>query len=125
MLVTELSEFPKNALAELGKLLVEYGKGTYEHPYFCQRGVHGCLNTTSGFIFLSDEDYNVLMINEETDQLEGWYHMPYGGEDGFFSDLVYAYEDDWYEDDKEYLVQLAKDLNRFSELPKSLTDEQE
>jgi len=51
--------------------------------------------------------------------------MPYGGEEGFFSDLVYAYEDDWHEDDKEYLVQLAKDLNRFNELPKSLTDEQE
>ena len=98
MVITDLAQFGKAQLRELGELLVAYGNSQYEHPYFCQRGVHGCYNSTSGLVFLSDEDYNVLMLNDET--LEGWYNTPYSGEEGFFEDLLVCYDEDWHEDDK-------------------------
>jgi len=44
-------------------------------------GMKVCLNPNSGFVFLSDEDYNVWMLNGEN--LEQFYSCPNCGHEGF------------------------------------------
>ena len=122
MTTTNLAEFGRHQLKEVGEMLIAYANKQYEHPFFTNNGVHAVLNKNSGFVFLTDDDYNVLMLNSK-DELEGWYNLPYSGEEGFFSDLIDLYQDDWDDDDKEYLVWIAKGLNRANELPEELIEE--
>lgn len=76
------------------------------------------MNQNSGNVFLTDDDCNVLMMNG--DKLEGFYNSPYEGHEGFFNDLISEYDEEWHEEDKEWLKDLAKELNREDELPDDL-----
>ena len=51
------------------------------------------------------------------DNLEVFYSTPYAGHEGFFEDLLNDWNEDWHEEDSEYLARLAKDCNREEELP--------
>ena len=42
----------------------------------------------SGCVFLSDDDYRVWMINEDTGKLEEWYTCPICGCEGFIEDVI-------------------------------------
>ena len=48
-------------------------------------------NTHSGNVFLSDEDYNVGMMNG--DKLEQWFNCPYCGHEGFKDEMQHKPED--------------------------------
>jgi len=48
-------------------------------------GVHVCMNTQSGYVFLTDEDFNVAMMNGDT--LENFYSCPECGNEGFAEDI--------------------------------------
>ena len=50
------------------------------------------LNTHSGCVFLSDEDYKTWMMNG--DVIEEWYSCPYCGYEGFLEDMEHEAEDE-------------------------------
>jgi hypothetical protein len=57
------------------------------------------------------------------DNLEGFYHSPYEGHEGFFEELIELWDEDWHKEDSEWLYDLAKDLNEIDELPKELLNQ--
>lgn len=44
-------------------------------------------NMDSGEVFLANEDYEVCMINRETNKLEKWHHCSNCGHEGFADDF--------------------------------------
>jgi hypothetical protein len=119
---TNLADFGYRELDMAADLLKAYANGKNNCPYFSGEGVQVMMNQNSGNVFLTDSEYNVLMMNGT--ELEGFYTSPYSGHEGFFSDLVNDWDDTWHEDDNEWLKQLAKDLNKEDELPEELTKEE-
>lgn len=117
MTTTNLADFGYRELALAGQILTAYA-GKDACPYFTGKGVQLMMNTSSGNVFLIDEDCNVLMMNG--DNLEGFYSTPYEGHEGFFEDLLNDWNENWHEEDSEYLARLAKDCNREEELPEQI-----
>ena len=118
MTTTNLSDFGFRELDTAADLLKAYSNGKNNCPYFSDNGVQLMMNQNSGNVFLTDDDCNVLMMNG--DKLEGFYNSPYEGHEGFFNDLISEYDEEWHEEDKEWLKDLAKELNREDELPDDL-----
>ena len=67
---------------------------------FHNEGVTIMLNRTSGFVFLTNDDFQVAMING--DKLEMYYTCPECGEEGFEEEIEYSPNDCC----KEYLNEL-------------------
>ena len=63
-------------------------------------------NTSSGNVFLSDEDFNTVM--ECDGELDFHISTPYNGEEGFFDEVMDNF-DDMHDDDKEYMRDIATD----------------
>lgn len=118
MTTTNLAEFGFLELQMSAKLLTEYSRGNFSCPYFISKGVHLVLNKNSGYVFLSDEDYNILMMNDN--QLEGFYVSPYSGYEGFIYELIEQYDDEeWHSEDIEWFKELLINSNK-EELLKQL-----
>jgi len=60
-------------------------------------------NMNSGYVFLVNEDGQVCMDVEG--KLEIWHTLPYGGEEGFLSELLELPADQLNADDIEYIQQ--------------------
>ena len=60
-------------------------------------------NQNSGYVFLTNSDYQVAMLNG--DKLESFYTSPHEGLEGFYDDLKEQYED-MCEEDKEWFDNL-------------------
>lgn len=118
MTTTNLAEFGYREIALAGEILTAYANRKNSCPYFTGEGVQLMMNINSGNVFLTDDDFNVLMMNG--DNLEGFYSTPYEGHEGFFKDLLNDWNENWHEEDNEYIVRLAKDLNREEELPEQI-----
>lgn len=123
MTTTNLADFGFREIGMAADLLKNYANGGGFCPYFSGDGVQLMMNQNSGNVFLTDENFNVLMMNG--DRLEGFYVSPYSGHEGFFDDLCSNLNDSWHDEDKEWLKQLAKDLDKVEYLPKELQDEEE
>ena len=75
----DLSQFGIRELNLAADLLKAYVK---EQPEFLGEGVQVWSNMNSGYVFLSDNDYNVAMLNED-DKLEQFFSCPECGQEGF------------------------------------------
>ncbi len=109
MTTTNLSDFGYRELDMAADTLKAFCNG-HNCPYFGDSGVQLMMNQSSGNVFLTDEDFNVLMLTDDG-TLEGFYNSPYEGKEGFFSDLMDEYKDspeDWHEEDVEWLKSLAE-----------------
>ena len=60
-------------------------------------------NTHSGYVFLSNSDYQVAI--EEEGKLVSFYTTPYEGREGTLEELLEEYED-MHPEDKEYIDEL-------------------
>lgn len=103
MNTNDLSDFGMIELREASKILTAYcdGKLTARaKENFGSKGVKLEFNTDSGNVFLVDDDYNVLMIDDDG-MLDLWLITP-DGDEGYFDDLIEGY-DDMSADDKEYM----------------------
>lgn len=73
--MTDLSKFGYRELAMAGELLTAYAQErnfqSQEDEDTLQDGVRIEFNPNSGYVFLADEDHNVLMLNDEG-KLEAW-----------------------------------------------------
>ena len=61
-------------------------------------------NTGSGYMFLSDNDYNTIIKNG--DRLDLHISTPYNGNEGFFDEVIENF-DDMHQEDKEYMRDIA------------------
>ena len=70
-------------------------------------GINLNFNSSSGYVFLSDSDYNVYMMNG--DSLEQWFNCSYCGQEGFKEDLLSNHKGkDLHKDCKEFNKELRR-----------------
>lgn len=84
----DLSKFRYRELDIASDLLKEYSKRNYD---FLSDGLTLNFNANSGNVFLSDEEYNVGMLNNG--KLEQWFNCGYCGHEGFKEDMLHEPED--------------------------------
>lgn len=82
MTTTDLKDFGFRELKMAAELLNAYCKTP---PEFLTNGVQVMMNTQSGYVFLTDEDFNVAMMNGDT--LEQFHSCPECGAEGFAEEL--------------------------------------
>lgn len=75
---------------------------------FYEEGVKVAFNRNSGYVFLVNEEYQSAMMNG--DKLESFYSSPYNGHEGFIEELIEMVDDDWHEDDIEWLNDIKSNL---------------
>jgi len=78
IITADFSKFGYRELQLASELLQAYLKQGAE---FLTDGITLNFNINSGFVFLSDEDYNVAMLNGE--ELEQFFSCPECGTEGF------------------------------------------
>lgn len=103
-ITANLADFGTREIAELRDILNAWlSTGLPED--FSGDGVHPMFNKNSGFVFLTNGEYQVAMMNG--DRLESFYSSPYEGREGFFEDLLSEFED-MHPEDKEWLAEIAE-----------------
>jgi hypothetical protein len=91
---------------ELLKLYRSNSLTTLASNYFGELKRVG-FNPNSGNVWLEDEDYNALMVNN--DELDLFIYTPYSGIEGFLSDILDENDlDDLHQEDKDYLLELKE-----------------
>lgn len=93
--VTDLSRFGYREKKMAAALLTAYCESP---PDELGDGVTVAMNTNSGYVFLTDEDYNTAMMNG--DKLEMWLMCPECGHEGFAEDI----DDEHHIDDYGQLI---------------------
>ena len=86
---------------------------------FWNNGVKIGFNMNSGYVFLTNSDYQVAMCTtNEQDQLElySFYTSPYEGKEGSFDELLEEYKE-MHPEDQEWFQQLSESIERSDELP--------
>lgn len=103
-----LAEFGIREL-ELAIDLLQAAKKGYPSDFSID-GVKLGFNTSSGSVFLTNDDYDVCM--DADGELYTFYTSPYDGLEGFLWDLIDYYLDvpeDWNEEDVTWLRELCSD----------------
>jgi hypothetical protein len=97
----------RDMLIELLQAWQDYG---LPRGFYCD-GVKPAFNSSSGYVFLVNEDYQVCMTTQtdEGTRLEIWHTLPYSGEEGFLSDLLETDPETLHADDLEYIQAYAPD----------------
>jgi hypothetical protein len=90
---TDLKDFGRRELAMASELLAAYKTSKDNTEHFYDDGVTVMMNLNSGNVFLTNDNGEVAMLNEE--YLEDWYDCPVCGHEGFLKDMGHG------EDDKE------------------------
>ena len=89
------------------ELLQAWGKQGLPSDFY-EDGVKIAFNRNSGNIFLVNEEYQCAMMNG--DKLESFYSSPYDGHEGFIEELIDMVDDNWHEDDIEWLDDIKSNL---------------
>ena len=105
MIVTsDWSKFGYREIEQATDLLSAYKNRRWTkraNDYFDWSSMKPAFNTSSGYVFLTDDDYNVVMLNDN-DDLDLWISTPYEGHEGFYNDLIDDIKE-YHEEDQEYL----------------------
>ena len=102
--ITDLAKFgwrERKMAAELLTAMCEQGLP----EDFIDDEVTIMLNTYSGYVFLTNSEFQVAMMNG--DKLESWYTLPYSGEEGFKEDFEGRSKDEFHPEDIEFLTQIG------------------
>ena len=86
---------------------------------FWNNGVKIGFNMNSGYVFLTNSDYQVAMCetNEHCNlELFSFYSSPYEGKEGSFDELLEEYKE-MHPEDQEWFQEIADNINRSDELP--------
>ena len=121
-IVTEnLADFGMREIKMLRDLLNAWlGHGLPDD--FQNEGVRPAMNRHSGYVFLTNDEYEVAMLSGE--KLESFYSSPYEGKEGFFEDLLDEYGD-MHPEDRRWLHDIATNLGREDALPGEAADARE
>ena len=101
--ITDLTKFGYRELKMARDLLT--GLLEKNDTKFLGDGVQIAMNTHSGYVFLTDEEYNVAMLTDDG-ALEDWFSTTYEGHEGFYDDLMLEYKD-MHPEDQAYMNQLT------------------
>ena len=104
MTTTDLSEFGNRELGIAGEILTAYAENNLTQlaiDYFNKDEVTVMMNKYSGNVFLTNSDFQVLMMNG--DDLDLFIVTPYDGREGFMEELMEEYND-MHNKDKEHLL---------------------
>lgn len=85
IVTNDLREFGRRELALAGELLIALHT-VNDKTQRLDDGVQVFMNKNSGYVFLSDENYNVAMMNGHI--LEDWHNCPDCGQEGFLEDIT-------------------------------------
>lgn len=85
IVTTDLANFGFRELRMAADLLNAYCEGKWAGDNLLGDGVRVHMNRNSGCVFLSDEDFNVAMMNG--DKLEMHFSCPECGNEGFAEDI--------------------------------------
>tara|TARA_X000000368_G_scaffold398515_1_gene368607 strand:+ start:911 stop:1285 length:375 start_codon:yes stop_codon:yes gene_type:complete len=77
-------------------------------------GVKVAFNMMSGYVFLTNDEYQVCMIDDENN-LYSFYTLMYEGLEGDFDELLEQYED-MHPEDQEQFRDIAKNIGREEEI---------
>jgi len=86
---------------------------------FWDNGVKIGFNMNSGYVFLTNSDYQVAMCTKNEHgklELYTFYTSPYQGKEGSFEELLEEYKD-MHPEDQEWFQEIADNINRSDELP--------
>lgn len=103
----DFSEFGHRERKLASELLIHWNKGNLPED-FDNDEVKFAFNKNSGYVFLTNSNYQVCMMNG--DKIESFYSTPYEGHEGFFEDLVEEYED-MHHEDQTFMKEIAKNIN--------------
>jgi len=106
----DLSKFGYRELDMTGDLLKAIKKGLPSDFY--DEGIKVGFNMNSGYVFLTNEEYQVAMVDDEG-KLYSFYSSPYEGKEGSYEDLKEEFED-MHPEDQEWFNDLTKNLNKES-----------
>ena len=102
----DFSEFGFKELDEAGKLLTAIKNGL---PLdFDDEGIKIGFNKNSGFVFLTNSEYQVAMVDDKG-KLFSFYTTPYEGYEGCLEELLEEY-DDMHPEDQEYVDQIKQNF---------------
>ena len=100
-----LADFGDRELNMAGDLLKALKNGLPED--FSDIGIKLALNRNSGYVFLTNDDYQVAMVGDDG-TLYSFYTTPYSGYEGFAEDLFYEADESWDREDLDYLLEIAE-----------------
>ena len=103
---TDLSKFGAREIHMVIELLQAWENEGLPEDFY-DEGVKPMMNMNSGNVFLTNDDYQVAMINHNTGKLESFYYTPYEGREGFYDELMEEY-DEMHPEDQEYMDSLAE-----------------
>ena len=93
---------------------------------FWDNGVKIGFNMNSGYVFLTNSDYQVAMCTKNEHgklELYTFYTSPYQGKEGSFEELLEEYKE-MHLEDQLWFLEIAENLDRQDEVP-SLDEEEE
>ena len=99
-----LQDFGYIELEEANKLTTAMKNGLPND--FIGLGVRLAFNRDSGYVFLTNSEYQVAMVDDEG-KLYSYYTTPYDGYEGCLEDLLEEY-DNMHPEDKQYVDDLKK-----------------
>lgn len=102
----DFSEFGYRELDEAGKLLSAIKNGLPSD--FDDEGIKVGFNKNSGFVFLTNSEYQVAMVDDKG-KLFSFYTTPYEGYEGCLEELLEKY-DDMHPEDQEYVDQIKQNF---------------
>ena len=102
----DFSEFGYRELDEAGKLLSAIKNGLPSD--FDDEGIKVGFNKNSGFVFLTNSEYQVAMVDDKG-KLFSFYTTPYEGHEGCLEELLEEY-DDMHPEDQEYVDQIKQNF---------------
>ena len=85
---------------------------------FEDNGVKIAFNKNSGYVFLTNSEYQVAMCERNDNgklELYSFYSSPYEGKEGSFDELLEEYED-MHLEDKLWFLQIAENVDRQDEV---------
>ena len=89
------------------ELLQAWGEQGLPNDFY-EEGVKVAFNRNSGYVFLVNDEYQCAMMNGN--KLESFYTSPYDGHEGFIDELIDMVDDNWHEDDIEWLLDIKSNL---------------
>lgn len=100
-----LADFGYRELDMAGDLLKAIKNGLPED--FNDDGIRVAFNMNSGYVFLTNNDYQVAMVDDDG-KLYSFYTTPYSGFEGSAEDLFYDADESWDREDLDYLLEIAE-----------------
>jgi len=98
IVTADLSEFGLREISLAAELLKEVEKNGYPDDFQAD-GVKLAFNRNSGFVFLTNEDFDAILMTDEG-KLEKWHNCPQCGWEGFMDDMEH---NDGDEECQQYL----------------------